>query len=648
MKRNNPRPKRTNYIQINNTINANVQNISINPSTSNNKIYIDRESSPIPARANKENGIMHDIHKNSTRKPNGRRWSAFSIGFFILLFFFSPIAYRLLKSQMTIPAESTIHLHAQKFLLNNSEYILKIENLTHLLNAYRKNLNISDSHRVDGIISVDAVSLFPYHKFLNNNTLSGFLFNENFSTDFSKDLQSSYSLFENYLFNNSNKTIKAGFVYQFQPLDLKYPVFLIHLFPWHCGKANNEIEKRLFQLKNSMEVFNFHINGFAFDGDNTYRHNLRDIVDKYDFQKNFDNQIIREPLFFSDYLHLLKRARYRLLKLIRNNTQGNQVFKNLALKYNLPYIVLSDEKITKMHDSLVLKLFNLRVLLNSENFNDYGFYSYLLPWSLMLVGLNYPNVSLQDRIDLYSIGLKYLSYYPNKQFYNGEMFLPDLLTDSKGTLISLLIFSFTHNESVSVNRLSSNPLEHSFGTLRMKANYDDSIDKFISNINKLNFIRLKRQNYEDEVIHNRVSDFGRTINLNQKKLENRSYKDSVIYSIFQFTLFGFKNEIFKNFTNRLNSILNQNLNQRCKICIKSSNDVMLNPGTVNRINTRQQDEKQKCQKRCKWTAVEDELLINTYEVSDGNLTKIIKIFNSRSPNSVKSRIQYLKRNNKIK
>ena len=150
------------------------------------------------------------------------------------------------------------------------------------------------------------------------------------------------------------------------------------------------------------------------------------------------------------------------------------------------------------------------------------------------------------------------------------------------------------------------------------------------------------------MIHNRVSDFGRTVNLNQKKSENRYYTDSVIYSIFQFTLFGYKNEIFKNFTNRLNSILNQNLNQRCKICIKSSNDVMLNPGTVNRINTRQQDEKQKCQKRCKWTAVEDELLINTYEVSDGNLTKIIKIFNSRSPNSVKSRIQYLKRNNKIK
>lgn len=73
------------------------------------------------------------------------------------------------------------------------------------------------------------------------------------------------------------------------------------------------------------------------------------------------------------------------------------------------------------------------------------------------------------------------------------MFLSDLLIDSKGTLISLLIFIFTHGGTISSNRLSSNPLEHSFRTLRMKANYDDGIDKFINNINKLNFIHINKK-----------------------------------------------------------------------------------------------------------------------------------------------------------
>ena len=63
------------------------------------------------------------------------------------------------------------------------------------------------------------------------------------------------------------------------------------------------------------------------------------------------------------------------------------------------------------------------------------------------------------------------------------MYHSQLLTDARGTLISLLNFLFTHSEIISLNRLSSNPLEHSFGTLRMKARYDDTINKFIESIN---------------------------------------------------------------------------------------------------------------------------------------------------------------------
>lgn len=76
--------------------------------------------------------------------------------------------------------------------------------------------------------------------------------------------------------------------------------------------------------------------------------------------------------------------------------------------------------------------------------------------------------------------------------FNGNMFHSQLLLDSRGTLISLLNFIFNHIEKGSINRLSSNPLEHSFDTLRMKTRYDDTIDKFIESIKKINFIRLKR------------------------------------------------------------------------------------------------------------------------------------------------------------
>lgn len=76
----------------------------------------------------------------------------------------------------------------------------------------------------------------------------------------------------------------------------------------------------------------------------------------------------------------------------------------------------------------------------------------------MHIALNYQNISLQERINLFKISLKYLSYFPNNLLLNGNMFHSQLLTDTRGTLISLLNFIFNHIEKVSINRLSSNPL----------------------------------------------------------------------------------------------------------------------------------------------------------------------------------------------
>ena len=63
--------------------------------------------------------------------------------------------------------------------------------------------------------------------------------------------------------------------------------------------------------------------------------------------------------------------------------------KKLADENNLPFVVFSDEKITKMLDSLAIKLFNLRVLLLSESKNSTSFYSFLFPWTFMHCPLNF-------------------------------------------------------------------------------------------------------------------------------------------------------------------------------------------------------------------------------------------------------------------
>lgn len=228
------------------------------------------------------------------------------------------------------------------------------------------------------------------------------------------------------------------------------------------------------------------------------------------------------------------------------------------------------------------------------------------------------------------------------------MFHSQLLTDTRGTLKSLLNFFFNHIEKVSINRLSSNPLEHSFGTLRMKARYDDTIDKFIESIKKLNFIRLKRRIYQEEVIYNRISDYGRVLELNSTKNEYLNYVESIVKSVLSYSINGIKDPIFTNFNNKLHKIMTNNIN-KCKICIKSSKDFYLNPGTTLRINSRQQEDNNQCSpKRCKWLASEDDLLINTYDFTKSNITQLLMIFNNRSPNSIRTRISYLRRNGKLK
>ena len=127
----------------------------------------------------------------------------------------------------------------------------------------------------------------------------------------------------------------------------------------------------------------------------------------------------------------------------------------------------------------------------------------------------------------------------------------------------------------------------------MKARYDDTIDKFIESVKKSNFIRLKRRIYQEEVINNRVSDFGRVISLNSSKNEYLNYYESVVKSVLMFSLTGKKDPNFNNFNNKLKEIMKNNIN-KCKICIKTSKDIYLNPGTTLRINSRQQKENNQC------------------------------------------------------
>ena len=180
---------------------------------------------------------------------------------------------------------------------------------------------------------------------------------------------------------------------------------------------------------------------------------------------------------------------------------------------------MSDEKITKMHDSLPLRLFDLKILIKTIDLHHNQIFKYIFPWVLMVVSVNNDHISFKDRCKYLKLCKIYLDRFP--QFFD-----KNLLIDTKGTIISLIKFLNREKGAFSLNRLSSNPLEHSFGILIMKAKNHDTIDRFINDIKRLNFIRLHRREYIEKVIRHRVSDFGRNIEC------DRFFYDSNLNSLF--------------------------------------------------------------------------------------------------------------------
>ena len=148
---------------------------------------------------------------------------------------------------------------------------------------------------------------------------------------------------------------------------------------------------------------------------------------------------------------------------------------------------MSNERITKMHDSLPLKLFDIQNLFKSIELHHNHVFKFIFPWALFMISINSDRLAFKNRC-------KYLKI--SQEYFERFSFLYDknLLIDTKGTITSLLKIFKNEKGKISLNRLSTNPLEHSFGILRMKARNHDTIDKFINDIKRLNFIRLHKKN----------------------------------------------------------------------------------------------------------------------------------------------------------
>lgn len=586
----------------------------------------DCQTSPIPKQTQSKSPIFQEMISNALKSPKGRRWSVAFLIFSMLIYFYSPTAYSILREQTPLPAVSTVYNLKNSLLLDKEENLLSAQKLPKILKLYEDSNSIDNSSsKIQAIIAVDAVSVVPSNKVLKNGTLTGILNDLNISRSDLDDISNSYQKFEELMINNSKNIVKAAFVFQIQPINHSIPCFLIHVIPSNSGKANQDILLKLFELKDIIEKNNhFSIIGFAADGDNSYRRLL-------EFQISNENDM-NNVLFFSDYLHLLKRSRYWFLKCLEKNTSNVNEFKNkFCLEYNLPSIVMSNERITKMHDSLPLKLFDTGILLKSVELQHNHIFKFIFPWSLFMFSLNNDHIPFKNRYKYLMLCKAYFNRFP--MFYD-----KNLLIDIKGTIISLLKIFKMEKEKFSLSRLSTNPLEHSFGILRMKARNHDTIDKFINDIKRLNFIRLHKKEYFETVIRHRVSNFGKIINPDSNFCNN-SNLDSLLDSIERFISKKEKNQLFDNFINEIKDLYFKESPKNSDI-ICGTKDITISPSSQGKRSGRQEMD-HTGRKYCPWTKGEEEKLIMLKDIYNGNINKIMKYFPERSPDSIRQKIRNL-------
>lgn len=242
--------------------------------------------------------------------------------------------------------------------------------------------------------------------------------------------------------------------------------------------------------------------GYSMDGDSTYRKLHDRSYTEYEETIRSDNRFVNfskfsSCLIVSDPLHILKRARYRLLGSIvhaglTNSTEAIDA-DVLASVLNLPSKIFSSQKFTKMHDDVSISLFSFESLVHLAD-EKLVYLAYFLPFCLLNIGLSEKGLSIKERINLLEVAFYYVLAYP-RELKEKPAQLPDVKTARnahvklfpqnlalENTLAPILSIMYSFNGTIHLRRIGTNPLEHTFGAIRMRSRHKNTYQKLVKSV----------------------------------------------------------------------------------------------------------------------------------------------------------------------
>ena len=313
-----------------------------------------------------------------------------------------------------------------------------------------------------------------------------------------------------------------------------------------------------------------------------------------------------EILYVSDPLHVLKRGRYRfvshqLVKLNKSDIPIN--IQNIEEITNLPHIVFESKKITKMHDFLPLRLFDIEIFNILEYAQIYNACAYFIPFTLMIEALSGKDLQIEDRVDYLEIIFYYCHFYKiifdkfdekqraiQKGSKNCVLFDMRLINDIQTTVLSINTIIQNFDGLISLNRISTNPLEHHFGLMRDMSHYKHDFDTYIQMEIKSKIMNDIEKNVISNLVSSRKDVFGEIIELENKKYGDNHYFSNIDIALSILWKYGFptkliqkENECFyelayKSFIHRIKKNENKVESKNNKYTM-NSRDLCFNPSS---------------------------------------------------------------------
>ena len=449
--------------------------------------------------------VLDELWRVSQVPKNRRRFSAALIAFAMSVYLLSGTAYEHLRKFMPLPSWQTLQVRTQPCFKFNANTLHNLSMIPDTVDRFREQEQIGHEI-VYGILAVDAVSFQRELIVTKNGMMEGSLSNETLDSAKLAELHESFTEFENFWKLHHDAIISDAFVFQFQPINASLRSFIVHIKPSTQGKATEATVELLREIDQRLEGADLVCLGYAMDGDTAYSKLHKTFYANYSrkikidpFFNNF-SLISNTRLIISDPLHVLKRARYRLLATdtYLGMTKGSDVISIDVLKsvLSLPSKVFSEQKFTKMHDDLPISLFSLSSLVEIYE-KQPGYAAYFLPFCLLNAALSEKGLCVEERINFLEVSFYYMMAYVEELSVTSAK-LPDrksptnravrlfplaLATEHCNTVASLLAVLYGFNTTINLNRLGTNPLEHTFGLIRMRSRYRHTYQNMLRTIN---------------------------------------------------------------------------------------------------------------------------------------------------------------------